>query len=285
MKEKYSMILKGLFMKQLLVIALLTIFSSFFACNLQNSSTAAESADVPQINENSQPANVDNKDKTPVLVELFTSEGCSSCPPAEKVLAQLESEQPNKNAEIITLALHVDYWDNIGWKDEFSSALFSQRQNVYGHALKLRQVYTPQMVVDGQKHFVGSNLSEANKAITESAKNEKANIELNNEENNLKIKISGIPAHENSSIFLAIAEDNLSTSVKGGENSGRKLDHTSVVRELKSIGFVTPQQNSFDNSIAVQLQPEWKKENLKFVVFVQENRSRRILGVNRINSL
>ncbi len=110
------------------------------------------------------------KRKSPVLVELFTSEGCSSCPPADRVLAQLETEQPNKNAEIITLALHVDYWDNLGWKDKFSSALYSQRQSVYGQALKLNQVYTPQMVVDGQKQFVGSNLSEANKAITESAK-------------------------------------------------------------------------------------------------------------------
>ncbi|CAN5286532.1 DUF1223 domain-containing protein [soil metagenome] len=282
MKEKYSMILKGLFMKQLLVIGLLTIFSSFFACNMQNNSTATESADVPQITANPQPENVSNKDKTPVLVELFTSEGCSSCPPADKVLAQLEKEQSNKNAEIITLALHVDYWDNIGWKDEFSSALYSQRQSVYGQAFKLRQVDTPQMVVDGQKQFVGSNLSEANKAITESAKIEKANIELTNEENNLKIKISDIPTHENASVFLAIAEDNLSTSVKGGENSGRKLEHTSVVRELKSIGFVTPQQNSLEAETTVQMQPNWKRENLKFVVFVQENGTRRILGVNRI---
>ncbi|MEP7037776.1 MAG: DUF1223 domain-containing protein [Acidobacteriota bacterium] len=272
-------------MKQLLIIGLLAIFSSFFACSISNDAAATEPADVPQVNANPQLENVNNKDKKPVLVELFTSEGCSSCPPADRVLAQLEAEQPNKNAEIITLALHVDYWDNIGWKDEFSSALYSQRQNVYGQAFKMNQIYTPQMIVDGEKQFVGSNMSEANKAITESAKDEKANVELANAENNLKIKISDIPNHENASVFLAIAEDNLSTNVKGGENSGRKLEHTSVVRELKSIGSVTSQQNSFDNSVAVQLQPDWKKENLKFVVFVQENGSRKILGVNRINSL
>ena len=270
-------------MKQLLIIGLLAIFSSFFACSISNDASATESADVPQVDANPQLENVNDKNKKPVLVELFTSEGCSSCPPADRVLAQLEAEQPNKNAEIITLALHVDYWDNIGWKDQFSSALYSQRQNVYGQAFKIGQIYTPQMVVDGEKQFVGSNLSEANKAITESAKDEKANVELASAENNLKVKISDIPNHENASVFLAIAEDNLSTSVKGGENSGRKLDHTSVVRELKSIGSVTARQNSFDNSVAVQLQPEWKKENLKFVVFVQENSTRRILGVNRIN--
>ena len=267
-------------MKQILLIGLFAIFSSFFACNLQSGSAVTGE---PQVNVNPAAEPMNKKDKVPVLVELFTSEGCSSCPPADRVLAQLEAEQPNPNAEIITLALHVDYWDSIGWKDEFSSALYSQRQNVYGQKLKLDQVYTPQMVVDGQTQFVGSNLSEANKAISENAKNLKAKVDLTDTDNNLKVKISDVPKHENASVFLAIAEDNLSTNVKGGENSGRKLDHTSVVRELKSIGMITPEQNGFDNSVAIQLQPNWKKENLKFVVFVQENVSRKILGVNRIN--
>lgn len=270
-------------MKQFLVIGLLAIFSSFFACSMQNKTTATETAGVPQINANPQSENLNNKNKTPVLVELFTSEGCSSCPPADRVLAQLEKEQPNPNAEIITLALHVDYWDGIGWKDEYSSALYSQRQNVYGQAFKIGQIYTPQMIVDGQSQFVGSNLSEANKAITENAKKQKASIDLAKSDENLKIKISDVPQHENSSVFLAIAEDNLSTNIKGGENSGRKLDHTSVVRELKSVGMITADQNKFDGAFAVQLQPNWKKENLKFVVFVQENGSRKILGVNRIS--
>ncbi len=270
-------------MKQLIIIGLLMVFATFLACSLSTGTTATESTDVPSVNINPQPENMSNKEKTPVLVELFTSEGCFSCPPAERVLAQLQKEQPNPNAEIITLALHVDYWDNIGWKDEYSSALYSQRQNVYGQAFKLGQVYTPQMVVNGEKQFVGSNLSEANKAITETAKDKKANVELSNADNNLKIKISDLPKHENASVFLAIAEDNLSTSVKGGENAGRKLDHASVVRELKSVGMIMAEQNSFDNSLVVQLQPNWKKENLKFVVFVQENGSRKVLGVNRIS--
>lgn len=269
-------------MKQTLIIGLLAIFSSFFACSMQSNPTIA---DVPQIQPNQPNEPINTKNKQPVLVELFTSEGCSSCPPADRVLTQLEKEQPNPNAEIITLALHVDYWDNIGWKDEFSSALYSQRQAVYAQAFKLGSNYTPQMIVDGQKEFVGSNMETANQAITNSAKIVKANVELSNGENNLKIKISDIPKHENATIFLAIAEDNLSSNIKGGENSGKKLAHTSVVRELKSIGLVTAQQNSFTTEATVQLQPNWKKENLKLVVFVQENGSRKILGVNRTSSL
>ncbi len=282
MQEKYSMIFKEIFMKQLFIIVILTVFSSFFACNLSSRTSAIETADVPQINTEPNTENKDKTTKTPVLVELFTSEGCSSCPPADKVLAQLEKDQPNKDAEIITLALHVDYWDNIGWKDEFSSALYSQRQNVYGSKLRLNQIYTPQMIVDGQTQFVGSNLSEANKAISANAKNKKADVELNYSEDKLNIKISDVPLHENSSVFLAVAEDNLSKNIKGGENSGRKLDHTSVVRELRSVGMIGAGENNFENAFEVQLQPEWKKENVKFIVFVQENASRKILGVSRL---
>ncbi len=269
-------------MKHVLLIGLLALFSVLAACSVQSDTTVV---DVPQIqpnkpNEPTEPVN--NKNKQPVLVELFTSEGCSSCPSADRVLAQLDKDQANPNAEIITLSLHVDYWDNIGWKDQFSSSLYSQRQAAYGRALRLDSNYTPQMVVDGQTEFVGSNMSNANKAITDNAKNIKANVELSNAGNNLKVKISDIPNHENATVFLAIAEDNLATSVKGGENSGRKLEHSSVARELKSIGAVTAQQNSFTTETTVQFQPNWKKEDVKLIVFLQDNTSRKILGVNRI---
>lgn len=269
-------------MKQLFIIGLFAFFSIFFACSFQSDASAPDAlrtvvSPTPQAGENAG--------KSPVLVELFTSEGCSSCPPAERVLAQLEREQPNPNAEIITLALHVDYWNRLGWKDEFSSPLYSQRQSVYGRRLNLDGVYTPQMIVDGQKQFVGSNLPEANKAISESAKSQKAKIELAAAESFLKIKITDIPKHETASVFLAIAEDDIKTSVKAGENSGRRLEHASVVRELRSIGVVPNGQNDYSIEASVQLQSGWKKDKLKFVVFVQENASRKILGVNRISAL
>jgi len=223
------------------------------------------------------------KSKQPVLVELYTSEGCSSCPPADRVLARLAKEQPNADAEIITLALHVDYWNYLGWKDEFSSALYSRRQNGYAERFRLDSIYTPQMVVDGQAQFVGSNFGQARQAIAEAVKNEKANIEISNDVNNLKVNISELPPHENSYVWLAIAENNLRTNVRRGENSGRTLEHVSVVRDLKLLGELAPTAKTFASETAWQIQPNWNKKNLKFVVFVQGKETKKVYGVSQKN--
>jgi hypothetical protein len=246
------------------------------ACNMENPVITAENQGI--INKNPTPA----MDKTPVLVELFTSEGWSSCPAADRALAFFEKEQPISQAEIITLALHVDYWNRLGWTDEFSSPLFSQRQEIYAQRFKQADVYTPQMVVNGSVQFVGNNSGAASKEIIEAAKNAKAPVELAIDGDKLKIKIAKLPEHENATVFLAIAEDNLVSSVKRGENSGKTLEHVSVARELKAIGNVSAQEKSFETEIVFQIQPNWKKENLKFVVFVQGNQNRKIYGVNRI---
>lgn len=262
-------------MKIILLLIAALGFSGFITCNFQRDVQADKTTEVSEIGQSNSA-----KNKTPVLVELFTSEGCSSCPPADRNLAVLEKEQPSSDAEIITLSLHVDYWNGLGWTDKFSSPLYSQRQAIYGDKFKINSIYTPQMVVDGIKQFVGGNLEEAQKAVNESAKTQKANVELSFSNDRLKVKISDIPKHENASVFLAIAEDNLSTEVKKGENGGKVLQHASVVRSLKPIGRVMAQENSFEMEIAPETEPNWKRENLKFVVFLQENQSRRILGVN-----
>jgi hypothetical protein len=222
------------------------------------------------------------KNKQPVLVELFTSEGCSSCPPADKALAMLRSEQPYANAEIITLAFHVDYWDRLGWKDDFSSKFFTQRQENYADSLQSDGSYTPQMIVDGRNEFVGSNLAKISLAMNAAPKNEKGKIELDfTKESNLKIKFSELPAHKDASINVAIAEDNLSTDVKRGENGGRKLEHDSVVRELKSIGSITSDQKSFEIETQLEFNAKWKRKDLRIVVFAQENASRKVIAVGQ----
>jgi hypothetical protein len=220
--------------------------------------------------------------KSFVLLELYTSEGCPTCPPADANLARLEKEQPVADTEIVTLALHVDYWNSLSWKDIYSSPLFSRRQQIYTQALKINQSYTPQMVVDGQTQLIGNNMAKARKAILEAAKMNKAAIEITPNAANYKIKISGIPAHETATIFLAITEDNLLSNRKSGLKPDAKTEHVSVVRELKSLGMLTAQQANLEIETALQIQPIWKKENLKLVVFVQENASRKIIGTGRI---
>ena len=220
--------------------------------------------------------NTNSNTKSFVLIELFTSEGCPGCPPADRLLQKLESEQPYKNTEVITLSLHVDYWNRSDWKDPYSSTLFTRRQDIYARAFRQRDTYTPQMIVDGRTFFIGSNAAEATKAIVANAKNEKANIEISNENNKLKVEISKIPPRENSTVFLAITEDISATE--------KKSARASVVRELRTLGMITTVQNEFKYEQMIQIQPDWKRENLKFVVFIQENQSRKILGVNRIKS-
>lgn len=138
------------------------------------------------------------------------------------------------------------------------------------------------MVVDGSEQFVGTDSGKASKSIIDAAKSRKATLELSLAGEKLKVKIFNLPEHENASVFLAIAEDGLISSVKRGENSGKTLEHVSVARELKSIGNLNAQDKSFETETVFQLQPNWKKENLKFVVFVQGNTNRKIYGVNRI---
>ena len=201
-------------------------------------------------------------DKKLRFCRVFTSEGCSDCPPADGVLARLEREQPNADAEIITLALHVDYWDRLGWKDTFSSHLYSERQTGYAETFKLDSVYTPQMIVDGQMQFVGSNFGAAQNAVSEAAKNQKATIELTtgtdaeNQNPNVKVKISNLPAHENSYVWLAVAESNLKTSVGRGENRDKTLSHSSVVREMKLIGEINSTDKTFEVETVYELQPD-----------------------------
>src|SRR5690242_801257 len=134
--------------------------------------------------------------RRPVVVELFTSEGCSSCPPADALLAELVSKQPIDDVQIIPLAFHVDYWNNLGWMDRFSAPKFTQRQRDYGQAMKLRSIYTPQMVVNGHEEFVGSDREAAQKAIAQAASDHTVNVQLKVEQKQVHVRVSDLPSKQ-----------------------------------------------------------------------------------------
>ena len=233
--------------------------------------------------------------RTPVLVELFTSEGCSSCPPADALLAQLHQTQPVPGAEVIAVEQHVDYWNHLGWRDPFSSAELTERQREYARAFGNDTVYTPQMVVDGQTEFVGSSEGRARMAIARAARTPKTLVLLSlapnsSAANGATIALSlRVEQLENATpgdtpeVFLAITESGLHSDVQRGENAGLALDHVGVVRELKRLGAAKlGVPGAFEAQPGVALAAGWKRENLRAVVFVQEARSRRVLAAASI---
>ena len=184
--------------------------------------------------------------RTPVLVELFTSEGCSSCPPADALLERLDRSQPVNGAELIVLSEHVDYWNDIGWKDPFSSHEYSERQSAYASQFGRGSVYTPQMVVDGHIEFVGSDERRATQAIESATKVPKIPVSISSSSSDektitLHIETGALPSSvtaESAGVFLAIADNADESQVSHGENAGRTLRHVAVLRSLIRIGGV-----------------------------------------------
>ncbi|HYV03530.1 MAG TPA: DUF1223 domain-containing protein [Blastocatellia bacterium] len=237
---------------------------------------------------------VEERDKSrtsagsPILVELFTSEGCSSCPPADELLTRLEQTNAVEGVEVIALSEHVDYWNRLGWADPYSSSQFSARQNDYGSVFGADEIYTPQMVVDGRIQFVGSNAGKARDAISKAAGDPKAGITIKplkeagrpQDEILLDVRVADLPDRSEGGtvdVVLAMTESGLRSNVSRGENAGRKLTHTAVVRKLTSLGVVDA-SGSFSSVSSVKLEKEWARNNLKAIVFVQERTRRRVLG-------
>ncbi|HSO76006.1 MAG TPA: DUF1223 domain-containing protein [Blastocatellia bacterium] len=249
----------------------------------------------PMLNENDEKADVSRiPARSPVLVELFTSEGCSSCPLADELLSRLEQTQPVEGAEIIALSEHVDYWNRLGWVDPFSSSEFSSRQSDYGSVFGLDDIYTPQMIVDGRIQFVGSNASKANDAISNAARESKADITIApakttaraSGEVALDIRVASLPSittGDTADVLLAITESGLRSNVSRGENAGRELTHTAVVRSLSNVGVTDPGSDSRSIKATAKIEKGWTRSRLKAVVFVQERRSRRVLGAASIS--
>jgi hypothetical protein len=203
-------------------------------------------------------------ERAPVLVELFTSEGCSSCPPADRLLGLLDSQA-------IVLSEHVDYWDGLGWKDRFSSPAFTERQSAYARSFGLDSPYTPQMVVDGAAQFTGSDARQADAEIRKAAARPRTSISLVRSDAGLKVETQGAP--RDADLWLALADSSASTQVKNGENKGRELRHVAVVRSLRKLASLKR-----GAAFARQVDLPAGSSGQRVVVFLQESGQARVLG-------
>ena len=209
--------------------------------------------------------------RVPVLIELFTSEGCSSCPAADAILARLVRDQPVPGVEILALSEHVDYWDSLGWQDPFSSPVFTERQQVYGWRLGRGNVYTPQAVIDGRTDVVGSDEAGTRSAAAAAAAQPHGTITARRRGNLLHLEAT-LPPHSGAEVLLAAVEDPPPGRVSRGENAGRTLAHVRVVRKLSRIGRV--EQAAWSGDVDL----EARVASLRLVAFVQERTSGRILA-------
>jgi hypothetical protein len=219
----------------------------------------------------------DTEKKTPVLVELFTSEGCSSCPPADDLLQAIDRQQPVSGADVIVLSEHVDYWNYDGWQDPFSSSTVTERQKDYSARFDRQGPYTPEAVVDGAKGMNGSDQRALLGAIEEAAQKPKLDIAITN------AAISGksvdaqvkVPAHSHADLYAVLADDHDQSSVSRGENSGRHLEHVAVLRSIQKVGSL---DKDFEKQIRLNL-PHGSDGKVRLVLFVQERSTGHILGV------
>jgi hypothetical protein len=226
--------------------------------------------------------------RKPVVVELFTSEGCSSCPPADVLLQKLEAQQPVAGAEIIALEEHVDYWNHDGWTDPFSSAEWTERQEAYAARFK-NDAYTPELVVDGQSQLVGSNERAAELAIEKAARGLKTKVAITpgkpegkgSQRFSVSVgKLAGNQAGDVAEVWLAVTEDGLHSTVSQGENAGHVLHHVATLRSLRKIGVADAggASESFTGDTLVKFDFHWAPENLHVTIFVQQKNSHEILG-------
>lgn len=211
------------------------------------------------------------KDSGFAVVELFTSEGCSSCPSADAAIIEL-SKKFNEN--VYFLGYHVDYWDYLGWKDEYSSKVFTRRQEQYADAFSLNSIYTPQVVVNGKTEFVGSDRDKLEQTINEELKNRPSvNIKLDarpKDKNKINVTYKTTGINSDQQLNIALVQLLATTFVKRGENHGRELHHINIVRELKTV-------NTTDSSVAFTVPLGLSTKDLKIVGFVQNKNN---LGIN-----
>jgi hypothetical protein len=221
-----------------------------------------------------------------VIVELFTSEGCSSCPPADELLKKITEQQPLPGVEVVALEEHVDYWNHDRWTDPFSSPEFTERQVVYSHVLPKSGVYTPETIVDGYEEIEGTHPQKVVEAIQQAASTPKADVTLSPSAENgpakvsFTVKVGHLPAiskGDELELWVAVTERGLQSDVKAGENSGKTLPHAAVVRSLRKVGS-TKNGTEYVNQFTVKREKNWNRENLAVVAFVVDKNSHKIVG-------
>lgn len=235
-----------------------------------------------------KPAPVEASD-VPVIVELFTSEGCSSCPPADAALLELGKTQSVPGATVIALGYHVDYWNRLGWRDPFSSPAFTARQGAYNRAFKNDSNYTPQAVVSGTTEFVGSDRQKARAEIAATAarlRSSAVRVTITAAGgDSYRVRVTGADAVKNGRLFVAVTESDLSTKVKTGENAGRTLAHAPVVRRLVSPA-PTPggkPGGKLEATVPLPVEAGEKRAHQKIVAWVQNGETGAIAGAAQTN--
>ncbi len=223
------------------------------------------------------------------VVELFTSEGCSSCPPADALLGQLAVDARDQRLPVHLLAFHVDYWDQLGWEDPFSAAAYSRRQKVYAASVGSARIYTPQMIVNGRDEFVGSDRDRATDSIEAAlARSAVVAVDLkllppNTERGGQSAATRTVAytvagAQAKALLLVAVVQAGLVSSVSRGENAGRVLRHDNVVRAFISV----PLERGTTGTVAVPQPPGAAPKSTSIIGFVQDPSSMRILGATEI---
>jgi hypothetical protein len=222
----------------------------------------------------------------PVLVELFTSEGCSSCPPADELLERMDAAQPVPGVQLIVLSEHVDYWNHDGWKDPYSSSQLTERQNGYVHSLGLNTPYTPQFIVDGATELKGS-ASDLAQTLQKAATAPKVAVRITSLSVDAgsppllrgHIDVDGTSQKRNSEIFVVMALDHAESQVLRGENTGKHLTHVAVAQEFIKVGKLE-KQKTFSQNFQVKLKPGIDPANIRIIAFVQDSGLGKVLGAS-----
>lgn len=212
------------------------------------------------------------------VVELFTSEGCSSCPSADKAVEELQKKYPD---DVYVLAFHVDYWNRLGWTDAFSKPEYTQRQSEYATQFNLESIYTPQVVINGQIEFVGSDKTKLQSRVDAELKKEQPNnIELSvskKDDKTLTVNYK-LNTAQQGELHLALVQDEATTDVKRGENGGHQLHHINLVRDYKTLTT-----SALEGRSELKLPAGVSFPSLKIVAYLQD-KSGVITGVKRIGT-